>query len=141
MSAASHFVLYVADQDASTRFYAASLALAPRLHVPGMTEFDLPGGGVLGLMPEAGIRRLLGDALPDPAAARGAPRAELYLVVDDPAAHHARALAAGARELSPLAPRNWGHDAAYALDPDGHVVAFARVSGGKWRGGGAPASQ
>lgn len=122
---ASHLILYVADQARSTAFYSAVLGLAPRLHVPGMTEFELAGGAVLGLMPESGIRRLLGDALPDPADARGVPRAELYLVVDDPRAFHARALSAGARELSPLLPRSWGHRAAYSLDPDGHVLAFA----------------
>jgi len=63
-----------------------------------MTEFALGTGIVLGLMPETGIRSLLGSALPDPAAGRGIPRAELYLVVDDAAA---------------------------CLDPDGHIVAFA----------------
>lgn len=123
----AHFILYVADQQRSAAFYEAALAIAPRLHVPGMTEFDLPGGGVLGLMPERGILRLLGDALPDPAQAHGIARAELYLLVDDPATGHARALAAGARELSPLARRSWGHAAAYALDPDGHVLAFAAL--------------
>ncbi len=122
---ASHFILYVADQERSAAFYEAVLGLAPRLHVPGMTELELPGGAVLGLMPEGGIRRLLGDALPDPATARGVPRAELYLLIDDPCAFHARALAAGALELSPLLPRDWGHLAAYSLDPDGHVLAFA----------------
>lgn len=121
----THFILYVADQPASRRFYEQVLAQAPRLDVPGMTEFELPGGAVLGLMPDAGIKALLGAALPDPAAGRGVPRAELYLLVDDPAAAHARALAAGARELSPLLPRNWGHVAAYSFDPDGHVLAFA----------------
>ena len=122
----AHLILYVRDQRASAAFYRSALGTEPRLDVPGMTEFEL-GGAVLGLMPEAGIRRLL-PTLPDPAAANGAPRAELYLVVDDPAARHAAALAAGARELAPLAARDWGHDAAYALDPDGHVLAFARVS-------------
>lgn len=106
-------------------FYRAALAAEPRLHVEGMTEFALPGGAVLGLMPEAGIRRLLGAAIADPSQAHGVPRAELYLVVGDPAAWHARALAAGARELSPLQRRPWGHDAAYSQDPDGHVLAFA----------------
>lgn len=130
MELASHFVLYVADQERATAFYRRVLDLAPRLHVPGMTEFALPGGGVLGLMPEAGIRRLLGDAMPDPRTARGVPRAELYLVVPAPDAYHARALAAGARELGPLLARDWGHDAAYALDLDGHVLAFARESAG-----------
>lgn len=125
MNAASHFILYVADQERSTVFYATVLGIAPRLHVPGMTEFALPGGAILGLMPEQGIRRLLGDALPDPAAANGISRAELYLVGDAPGACHARALAAGAKELSPLLLRSWGHVAAYSMDPDGHVLAFA----------------
>lgn len=122
-----HFILYVADQVVSAAFYAEILGERPRLDVPGMTEFLLPGGAVLGLMPEAGIRRLLGTALPDPASAAGVPRAELYLVVEDAAAWHRRALSAGARELSAVAPRGWGHDAGYVLDPDGHVVAFAQV--------------
>lgn len=128
MSAASHFILYVADQARSAAFYRSILACAPRLDVPGMTEFDLPGGAVLGLMPEAGIRRLLGAALPDPASARGIPRAELYLLVPDPNVFHQRAVTAGATELSPLLPRDWGHSAAYALDPDGHVLAFAGLA-------------
>jgi len=119
----THFILYVRDQSASATFYARVLDLTPRLDVPGMTEFDL-GGPILGLMPEAGITRLLGSAV-DPSRAGGAPRAELYLVVDDPDAMMRRALAAGARELSAIAPRDWGHRVGYVLDPDGHVVAFA----------------
>jgi uncharacterized protein len=127
MSLASYFIPYVADQEQSVAFYSAALGLEPRLHVPGMSEFLLPGGGVLGLMPEQGIRRLLGPVLPDPSSGQGIPRCELYLVVGEPAAWHARSLAAGARELSPLLPRKWGHLAAYSLDPDGHVLAFAAV--------------
>ena len=125
MNGTSHFILYVVDQSRATAFYAAVLAAAPRLDVPGMTEFDLPGGAVLGLMPEAAIERLLAPTLPSPSAARGVPRAELYLVGADAANCHARALAAGAVELSPLSLRPWGHRAAYSLDPDGHVLAFA----------------
>ena len=125
MPEASYFILYVADQERSTAFYSSVLAVRPRQHVPGMTEFDLPGGAILGLMPISGVRKLLGSSLPDPMTAQGAPRAELYLLVEDPRALHARALAAGARELSPLLPRDWGHRAAYSLEPDGHVLAFA----------------
>ena len=90
-----------------------------------MTEFELSDGVILGLMPESGIRALL-ERLPDPAAARGKPRAELYLLVESPEAYHERALRAGAVEMSPLLPRDWGHIASYCLDPDGHVLAFAR---------------
>lgn len=116
-----HFILYVRDQPASTAFYRRVLAREPRLDVPGMTEFDLDGA-VLGIMPEAGIRRLLAT-LPEPNAGL---RAELYVLVDEPATFHRRALEAGARELSPLQKREWGHVAAYSLDADGHVLAFAR---------------
>lgn len=124
---ASHLILYVADQGRSTVFYSTVLGIEPRLNVPGMTEFDLPGGAVLGLMPVSSIQKLLGPALPDPALANGIPRSELYLLLDHPETFHARALAMGAKELSPLLSRSWGHRAAYSLDPDGHVVSFASV--------------
>lgn len=120
-----HIILYVADQAASTRFYSALLGQAPRLDVPGMTEFDLPGGAVLGCMPAAGIRRLLGPALPDPAGAAGVPRCELYLLSADAETLLDRALAAGAAELSAVSNRDWGDRVGYCLDPDGHVVAVA----------------
>ena len=125
----AHLILYVRDQRRAASFYEAVLDAKPTLNVEGMTEFTLPGGAILGLIPAAGIRRLLGDALPPFAPESGAPRAELYLLVDDPAACHARALAAGARELSPLLERDWGHRAAYSLDPDAHVLAFAAPLG------------
>lgn len=121
----AYFILYVSDQPRSAAFYAAVLGAPPRLYVPGMTEFGLPGGAVLGLMPAEGIRRLL-PGLPDSAAAPGPARAELYLLVDEPEAWYDRAVRAGALPLSPVAPRDWGHTAGYTLDLDGHVLAFAR---------------
>jgi uncharacterized protein len=125
MITTAHLILYVEDQRQSATFYAGVLAREPSLHVPGMTEFQLTEDCVLGLMPVAGIRRLLGERLPDPSCAAGVPRAELYLRVDDPAVYHRRAVAAGAVELSGPLERGWGDMAAYSLDPDGHVIAFA----------------
>lgn len=121
----SHFILYVRDQERASSFWRHALACEPALHVPGMTEFSLGQDAVLGLMPAAGIKSLLGDGLPDPEDADGIPRSEVYLVVTEPGSYHERALEAGARELSPLEPRGWGDSAAYSLDPDGHVIAFA----------------
>lgn len=120
-----HCILYVEDQERSTAFYRAILDRDPDLHVQGMTEFRLRGRMVLGLMPTSGIRTLLGPRLPDPAAASGIPRAEVYLYVDDPEAYYLRAVESGAEELGPPEFRSWGDLAGYVLDPDGHVLAFA----------------
>ena len=121
----AHLILYVEDQERSTSFYAELLGCAPLLHVPGMTEFRLDSGAVLGLMPAAGIVRLLGDAIRDPREAAGIPRAELYLITPDATRLHSRALGLGARELSPIQPRDWGHRVGYVADLDGHVLGFA----------------
>ncbi len=123
----THFILYVKDQARSTAFYAHVLGRQPSLNVPGMTEFTLSESSILGLMPETGIKRLVGDKLPDPAQGTGIPRAEIYLLVHRPLDYHRRALAAGAIELSDLAVRDWGHCATYCLDLDGHVLAFAET--------------
>ncbi len=123
-------ILYVADPEASRRFYRLVFAAEPTLDVPGMTTFRLPGGSELGLMPEQGIKDLLGPALPDPSPGRGIPRVEIYLTVeDDPADWFTRALEAGATEVSPLLPRTWGDRAAYVMDADGHVLVFAAPLG------------
>lgn len=121
-----HVILYVADQERARAFYEAVLGCAPRLHVPGMTEFALDGGAVLGLMPAAGIQRLLpGLDLGDASMSR----AELYLRRPDPASAFDRAVSAGAEPLSPVQRRSWGDRAGYVRDPDGHVIAFAGRGG------------
>lgn len=120
------FIFYVADQQRSRDFYRQVLGREPALDVPGMTEFKLTETASLGLMPEDGIARILGEAVPHPRDGSGVPRAELYLPVDDPAERLAALVAAGGREVSPAAARAWGDLVAYGSDPDGHVIAFAR---------------
>lgn len=122
------FVLYVDDQARARAFWTAALDTGPVLDVPGMTALPLPRGGTLGLMPRASIQRLLGDGLgtlPRPAPAQ----AELYLHVPDPEAALARALAAGAKPLDAVRPRDWGDRAGYCQCPDGHVLAVAAPLG------------
>lgn len=121
------FILYVADQSRSARFYAELLGLAPTLDVPGMTEFALPGGCKLGLMPEAGIARIISGPMPHPATGHGIPRCELYLLVEDLPAACARAERAGARVVDAACDRDWGHRVAYYADADGHIIALAGV--------------
>lgn len=119
-------ILYVADQARSRAFYRLALGRDPVLDVPGMTSFELGGGARLGLMPEADAAELLGPGVPSPAAAARAPRVELYLLEADLPAAVARLEAAGAEILSGPMRRSWGDVAAYALDPDRHVIAVAR---------------
>jgi len=116
-------ILFVSDPERSRTFYAAVLGRPPSLHVPGMTEFRLPGNAVLGLMTERGIRTLLGPelALGPP----GSARSEIYLRTPDAPTLHQRALDAGAHELSARCERSWGECVSYVRDPDGHILALA----------------
>jgi catechol 2,3-dioxygenase-like lactoylglutathione lyase family enzyme len=119
-------ILYVKDQQASADFYSRLLRQKAVLDVPGMTEFQLNPTTVLGLMPQSGIARLLGENIPEIREYTRVPRCELYLFEDDPAAALQHAIACGARELSPALPRDWGHEVAYCADPDQHIIAFAK---------------
>lgn len=123
-----HTILYVSDQKRSRDFFTDILNLQPTLDVPGMTEFKLSENHVLGLMPENGIRKILGTQIGE--FSTGSPRAELYLRVENPRDMHSRSLMAGARELSPVLDRAWGDSAGYVMDFDGHVLAFAKNLGG-----------
>lgn len=118
-------ILYVGDQASATDFYRAVLDAPPSLNVPGMTEFALGDQATLGLMPESGIAAIISPPLPHPATGAGVPRCELYLHVNDVNAAYARAVRAGAREISSPSWRDWGHYVGYLADPDGHVLAFA----------------
>jgi uncharacterized glyoxalase superfamily protein PhnB len=48
----------------------------------------------------------------------------LYLVVDDPDAHHARAVAAGVQIVMPLTDQDYGSREYAAADPEGNVWCF-----------------
>jgi catechol 2,3-dioxygenase-like lactoylglutathione lyase family enzyme len=122
-----HFILYVREQEASRAFFESVLNCPPTLHVPGMTEFTIADSTILGLMPDRGIARLL--SLDPEAVSRRSIRGEIYLLVSSPESFHHRALVAGAKELSPLGPRNWGDQVAYSLDPNGYILAFASPIG------------
>ena len=118
-------ILYVFDQQRSKAFYQAILQTKPLLDVPGMTEFSLNEGASLGLMPEEGIHRILGNDVPHPKTGNGIPRCELYLFVENPKQAYQRACDAGAKPISPVTLRNWGDEAGYVGDPDGHIIVFA----------------
>jgi hypothetical protein len=118
-------ILYVSDQLRSKKFYEKILRKKPSLDVEGMTEFELAESCVLGLMPNAGIARILLDKMPHPDLGIGIPRCELYLRVEDASHELAQALQFGALEICPVMERDWGEKVGYVADEDGHVIAFA----------------
>lgn len=120
------FILYVKDQEESKLFYQELLKTEPILDVLGMTEFKLLTNVSLGIMPEVGIKKIIGKYMPDPNTGSGIPRCELYLFVDDPDESYQRLIRAGGQGVSKPKKRPWGDLVAYGADPDGHVIAFAK---------------
>lgn len=121
MAIAPLVIFYVSDLRRSRRLYSRLLG-DPVLDVEGMVQFRLGEGALLGLMPGTGIQRLL----PNLSAPGDGARAELYLAVATP--DQVIAQTEDLRPLSPCQERSWGDEAAYALDPDGHVIGLARLA-------------
>lgn len=118
-------ILYVKDQAASCAFYQKIFRTTADLNVPGMTEFRLSETCKIGLMPNNGIAKILGDNTPHPDLGNGIPRCELYLYVDNIQYEFDNAIQSGAVLISPVSNRDWGDKVCYFSDPDGHIIAFA----------------
>lgn len=118
-------ILYVNDQEISSRFYQDIFRKAPDLNVPGMTEFHLADNCKIGIMPNKGIAKILAGKTPHPDSGNGIPRCELYLYVEDIHYEFDNAVKSGAKLISPVVDRDWGDKVCYFSDPDGHILAFA----------------
>lgn len=120
-----HTILYVENQEISTGFYSKVFRQAPVLNVPGMTEFRLAENFTLGLMPNSSIAKILNGKTPTPQSGTGIPRCELYLYVENIEAELDNILQNSIELISGLGERDWGDNAFYFADPDGHIIAFA----------------
>jgi uncharacterized glyoxalase superfamily protein PhnB len=120
-----NIILFVKDQEISTRFYEKVFLKKPTLNVPGMTEFEISKQCVLGLMPENGIKNILKDKIHDPEESNGISRCELYLTIENPELYIRNVVEAGGELISPYQKRSWGDNAGYVKDSDGHIIAFA----------------
>lgn len=118
-------ILAVRDLEAATRFYRLAFGWPQAVGVPVYSEFELPGGMRLGLYERNAFGRNTGQ-VPAVVARGELTPAELYFETDEIDAAIAAVLAAGGRELSPLARRDWGDEAAYFADLDGNVLVLAR---------------
>jgi predicted enzyme related to lactoylglutathione lyase len=118
-------ILAVRDLTVSSTFYREAFGWPTRVEVPVLVEFELPDGRGLAVYVREGFGRNT-NQLPQEIEDGAIGGAELYFHCDDLEAVIARLEGAGARSLSPLADRDWGDEAAYFADPDGHVLAVAR---------------
>jgi uncharacterized glyoxalase superfamily protein PhnB len=118
-------ILYVSNQEASSKFYENIFRQPPSLNVPGMTEFIVSDNCKIGLMPNEGIAKILSEKTPHPETGNGIPRCELYFYVENIQLEFDNAISIGAKLISPITDRDWGERVCYFADPDGHIIAFA----------------
>ncbi len=118
-------ILAVPELGPAVRFYRQALGWAQPVDTPSYAELTHPSGMRLGLYQREGFGVNTGRAPFRVPAGELAPT-ELYFFTDELDEAQRRVLAAGAKLLSPLAPRGWGDEVAYFEDPFGNVVALAR---------------
>lgn len=118
-------ILAVEELTRSAEFYTRGFGWEKAVDTSTYVEFALPDGLRLGLYQREGFGRNTGKHPARIPAGELAPT-ELYFHVEELEAAIDRLRRAGARELSPLSPRDWGDEAAYFADPEGNVVVLAR---------------
>jgi predicted enzyme related to lactoylglutathione lyase len=118
-------ILAVDDLAHCVAFYRRVFAWEQTVDVASYAEFSLPWGQRFGLYQREGFGANTGQRPVRIAPGELAPT-ELYFHTDDLPAAIGALRDAGARELSALAPRPWGDEAAYFADPAGNVLVVAR---------------
>ncbi len=117
-------ILAVENLERSIAFYTTAFEWSLRIQGRQYAEFELPGGLGLALCTQDGFAKVTGR---HPEFCKGAVSpVQVYLRSDDLPRSVARLHAAGAKPLSKAADRDWGEEAAYFADPDGHVLVVSR---------------
>ncbi|MHC4932399.1 MAG: VOC family protein [Planctomycetota bacterium] len=119
-------ILAVENLEQSVDFYVQAFRWPKRVDAPVYVEFELPDGRGLGLYDREAFASNTGRPPQRIVQGELAPT-ELYFHCDDLTPALERMHEAGAWVLSPLAPRDWGDEAAYFADPDGNVIVLARA--------------
>jgi uncharacterized glyoxalase superfamily protein PhnB len=114
-------VLRYRDADAAVRFLVDAFGFVDhqihRNEAGRIVHAMLRAGSTLVMFGEAGDT-------PPPYPAPPTGSQDIYVVVGDPDAHHARAKAAGAEIVRPLQDMDYGSREYTARDPDGNVWHF-----------------
>ncbi len=118
-------ILAVARFTECVSFYRAAFAWEVAVDTPVYVEFRVPGGQRIGIYERLSFAQNVGS-VPQQAAEGVLSSTELYFYCEHLESAIARIRTAGARELSALAKRAWGDEAAYFADPEGNVLVLAR---------------
>lgn len=124
----TYFIIYVDNLDKTKMFYEILFNIIPIIDQPSMCEFELPNGLTLGIMPKSSIVKLFGEDYIFNDNKKNNPKFELYFQVDDPETFHKKAMNLGALELRKFEEMDWGDRAAYSINHDGHILAFAEIA-------------
>lgn len=116
-------IIYVPDVAASLSFFEQAFGFARRFLHESQTYGELETGETTLSFAahELGAANFQGGHVAASASAEPLGM-EVAFVTDDVAAAHARALAAGATEMSAPAPKPWGQVVSYVRCPDGTLV-------------------
>jgi len=129
MAATLSVSLTYTDAPAAIEFLIRAFGFQLRLEVPGEE----------GKVQHSELS--LGDAVvfvssPKPEQGRMAPAetvpCSVCLAIEDPDAHHARAVAAGAQIVHPLKDEDYGSRGYMARDPGGHIWYFGTYKPGRY---------
>jgi uncharacterized glyoxalase superfamily protein PhnB len=121
------------DAPAAIDWLCRAFGFTKRLVVPGPnnriehSELSIGTGVVMVSSPKPEDRRVSPKALAGVAQA-------LSVYVVDPDAHHAQAVAAGARIVRPLQTEEYGARGYMSRDPEGHVWYFGNYRPGEYWG-------
>lgn len=121
----THFIIYVENISKTKVFYELLFNITPIIDEPGMCEYKLPDGSLLGIMPNTSLEKLFGKNFEKQKNKKALPQTELYFLVDDALNFHNRAIQLGASEIRAFSQMDWGENVAYSINHDGHILAFA----------------
>lgn len=118
-----------ADAPAAIEWLSRAFGFEARLVVPGETEREvahaqLVFGNSMLMIGSSGGHGDFDETQTSPAAAGGRVTASAYVLVEDVDAHYARAVAAGARVVTPPEDQPYGGRLYVCADPEGHIWSF-----------------
>lgn len=121
-------VIFVADVEATARFYETAFGFGRRKTGAGFAVLDV-GGVRLSIQARSLATRHGGETVSKMSLERTAPPFELAFDVTEVDATYARAIEAGGEPLEKPHDTEWGDRIAHLRDPNGVLIGLSRIRG------------